>query len=247
MTITTGNVYCVYKHTCLINGKVYVGITARKPNVRWGCNGYGYRNNTHFSNAIKKYGWENFRHEILYNELTCEEAKQKEIELIALLKSNNREFGYNKSSGGDPGSGVHCTEERKAKIRAGRLGYKCSEETRRRISEANKRRSPEVIKKISRSRIGKPAWNKGITGEASSSYGVVFSEERRRHISEATTGKPKTGINREVIDTLTNTVYRTAKDAGNATGVSASCVYHQCQRQGKRAHRFKFLEKEMLQ
>lgn len=243
----TDGKYCVYKHTCLINGKVYVGITAQKPETRWGRNGYRYRNNAHFANAIKKYGWDSFKHEILFEQLTFEVAKQIEIALIALLKSNDREFGYNISSGGDPGNGVHCTEERKAKIRAGRLGYKCSEETRRRISEANKKRPPELVQKFAHSRIGEPPWNKGMVGEASHSYGVVFSEERRRHISEATTGKPKTGMNKEVIDTATNIVYRTAKDAADATGITKSCIAHQCQRQGKRSHRFRYLGEEMPQ
>ena len=238
------NTYCVYKHTCTENGKVYIGITSRKPEKRWGCNGYYYRNNAHFSNAIKKYGWDKFTHEILYKGLSLEEAKQIEIKLISLLKSNDREFGYNVSSGGDPGNGVHCTEERKAKIRAGRLGYKCSEETKRRISEANKKRSPEVIQKIADSRRGTPAWNKGIVGEASHSFGVVFSEERKRHISEATKGKHKTGTNKEVIDTRTNAVYRTAKNAADATGITASCIRHQCERQGKYSHRFKYLREE---
>lgn len=236
-----GNTYCVYKHTCLINGKVYIGITSRKPEKRWGYQGYNYRNNNHFCNAIKKYGWCNFSHDILCDGLSLEEAKQKEIELIAFFKSNSREFGYNISSGGDPGNGVHCTEERKAKIRAGRLGYKCSEETKRRISEANKRRSPEAIQKFAISRSGKAPWNKGIVGEESHSYGVVFSEERKRHISEATKGKPKTGTNKEVLDTQTQTIYRTGVDAAKATGVSTSCVYHQCIRQGKYAHRFKYI------
>ena len=239
--------FCVYKHTCQINGKVYVGITSQKPETRWGCEGKNYWHNAYFTNAIQKYGWANFTHEILYEELDIDEAKQKEIELIALFKSNQHEFGYNLSSGGDPGSGTHCSEERKAKIRAGRLGYKCSEETRRKISEAIKRRSPEIIKKIADSKRGKPPWNKGITGEASYSYGVVFSEERRRHISEATRGKPKTGLNKEVLDTQTGIIYRTAKDAAKATGLTAPCIQHQCVRQGKYSHRFKYNEKEKKQ
>lgn len=239
----TSGTYCVYKHTCLANNKVYVGITARKPETRWGSDGRGYRNNAYFTNAIKKYGWDNFKHEILFEKLTLEEAKQKETELIALLKSNVREYGYNISSGGDPGNGVHCTEQRKAKIRAGRLGYKCSEETRKKISEANKKRSPELKRRFACFRIGQPAWNKGVTGKASHSYGVVFSEERKRRISEATTGKPKAGQNKEVLDTLTNIVYRTARDAGIATGLSESCIYHQCTRQGKRAHRFRYFKR----
>lgn len=237
--------YCVYKHTCKANGKVYIGATSQRPESRWGSRGQNYRHNAYFSNDIEKYGWNNFEHEVLYTELTADDANLIEIQLIELFQSNNQAFGYNKSSGGAPGNGVCFTEERKAKIRARRLGYKCSEETRRKISEANKRRSPEVRKKLSASRVGKPPWNKGITGESSHAYGVTFSEERRRHISEATRGKLKTGLNKEVIDTLTNVVYRTAKEAAQATGLSGSCIQHQCERQGKRSHRFKYKEEEV--
>lgn len=239
--------YCVYKHTCLQNGKVYIGTTSQNPETRWGRNGNRYYHNDYFSSAIAEYGWENFAHEIICEGLTLEEAQRKEIELISLFKSNEREFGYNLSSGGAPGSGTHCSEEKKEKIRAGRLGYKCSDETRKKISEANRRRSPDVIMKIAESRRGKPSWNKGITGEASHSYGVVFSEERRLHISETTKGKPKTGTNKEVLDTQTGVVYRTAKDASEATGLTISCIRNQCTRQGRNSRRFKYNEKEKVQ
>ena len=238
--------FCVYKHTCSKNGKVYIGITSQKPEARWGCEGKGYHKNAYFTNAISKYGWSNFDHEILYNGLTLKEAQQKEIELISLYKSNKREFGYNLSSGGDPGNGTHCSEERKAKIRAGRLGYKCSEETRRKISEANKRRSPELIRKIAESNRGRTPWNKGMAGESSHSHGIAFSEERRLRISEATKGKPKAGLNKEVLDTQTGLVYRTANDAAQATGLTVSCIRHQCVRKGKYSHRFKYNEKEKV-
>lgn len=46
----------VYKHTNIINGKIYVGITCRNPKIRW-ANGKGYGSNIFFSRAIKKYGW----------------------------------------------------------------------------------------------------------------------------------------------------------------------------------------------
>lgn len=230
--------YCVYKHTCVINGKVYVGITKRHPQTRW-AGGSGYRNNEHFYSAIKKYGWQNFEHEVLRVGLSKEEAQRMEIDLIAKYRSNDRNFGYNKSCGGDPGKGVPCTEHRKAGIRAGRLGYKCSEETKRKISEANKRRSPETIAKIAQARRGKHPWNYGLKGVDNPCYGQKRSPETREKISKATRGKPKTGTNKEVIDTETGIIYRTSLEAANAAGVSAGCVYHQCTR-GKRAHRFIF-------
>lgn len=60
--------FSVYKHTSPV-GKVYIGITSKAPKERWQ-NGRGYWNNKHFYRAIKKYGWNNFEHEILYEGLT---------------------------------------------------------------------------------------------------------------------------------------------------------------------------------
>lgn len=90
------NNYTVYKHT-FPNGKVYIGITCQKVYKRWGNK---YANAPFMKNAIQKYGWENVKHEILFENLTQEEAEQKEIELIAQYKSNQREFGYNIANGG---------------------------------------------------------------------------------------------------------------------------------------------------
>ena len=92
--------YKVYKHT-FPNNKVYIGITGRKTiEMRWGRNGSRYHGQTYIVNAIQKYGWDNIKHEILFDNLTKEEAEQKEIELIAFYKSNQRECGYNIELGG---------------------------------------------------------------------------------------------------------------------------------------------------
>ena len=92
---------CVYCHTNKINGKRYIGITQNKPNRRWQ-NGYGYKDrNSHFYNAIKKYGWENFEHIILEENLTRKEASEKEKYYIRLYNTNNENYGYNITSGGD--------------------------------------------------------------------------------------------------------------------------------------------------
>ena len=72
--------YTVYKHTSP-NNKVYIGITSRKPEYRWN-SGKGYINNKYFTTAINKYGWNEFEHSILYENLSKEEAETKEIELI---------------------------------------------------------------------------------------------------------------------------------------------------------------------
>lgn len=116
-SVSPDKIYYVYKHTSP-TGKVYIGITRRQPSLRWQ-NGLGYKNNIHFFNAIMKYGWDNFKHEILYSNLTKEEAEQLEIQLIAEYDSTNPNKGYNIAHGGlgsDGFLGHHHTEEAKQKI-----------------------------------------------------------------------------------------------------------------------------------
>ena len=95
--------YCVYMHRNKINDKKYIGITCRKPEHRWGKDGHSYKGQV-FKKAIEKYGWNNLDHVILFNELSAEDAYKKEQELIKLYKSNQKEFGYNLSAGGEHGS-----------------------------------------------------------------------------------------------------------------------------------------------
>lgn len=66
-----------------------------------------------------KYGWCNIKHEILYTNLTKDEADNIEKELIKLFRSNEKDYGYNIESGGTKGKII-------------------AQETRKKISEANK-------------------------------------------------------------------------------------------------------------
>ena len=73
--------YFLYKHTSP-NGKVYIGITCcKEAELRW-YYGFGYRQNVAFYADIEKFGWDNIKHEILFKDLTPEEARKKEITLI---------------------------------------------------------------------------------------------------------------------------------------------------------------------
>ena len=91
--------YVVYVHINKINGKKYVGITKEKPERRWGKNGCRYKTGV-FSKAIAKYGWDNFEHKILFENLSQIEAQKKEIDLIKELRSFANEYGYNSTKGG---------------------------------------------------------------------------------------------------------------------------------------------------
>lgn len=92
-------VFSVYVHKNKINNKVYVGITSTDVEKRWE-NGNGYRKQ-YIYNDIKKYGWDNFTHEVLFTNLSLEQAQAKEIELIKKFNSNDERYGYNKTIGGD--------------------------------------------------------------------------------------------------------------------------------------------------
>lgn len=152
--------YTVYQHKNKINGKVYIGITSQKLEQRWGSQGCNYKSSPHFYSAIQKYGWDNFEHNILFTDLTKEQACLKEQELIKEYNSMNREFGYNSTSGGDiftmneetkqkisqamtgnqNGLGHPCSEEKKEKISNAQKGRKFTEEHKQKLSEAAKNR-----------------------------------------------------------------------------------------------------------
>ena len=91
--------YCIYLHRNKINGKVYIGQTCQKPEKRWNY-GHGYKNCPRFYSAIVSYGWNNFEHIILENNLTSDEANEKEQYYIKKYNSQNPDLGYNLTEGG---------------------------------------------------------------------------------------------------------------------------------------------------
>ena len=92
----SGNIYCLYRHTSP-SGKAYIGIT----------NDYTRRCDEHqradgsspkFHRAIRKYGWDNFTHEILATGMT--ESEAGELEVACITKWNTWHGGYNSHPGG---------------------------------------------------------------------------------------------------------------------------------------------------
>lgn len=155
------NKYFVYKHTTP-SGKVYIGITCQRLSQRW-ANGKGYKGQRLFANSIKKHGWDNIRHEILFEGLTKEKAEQYEIELIAKYKAAG--ISLNSAMGGGLVRGWHQTDETKSLISTlytgegnPQFGTHHSEEHKQKISVALKGRSrPQSVRdKISAGNKGKP-------------------------------------------------------------------------------------------
>ena len=139
--------YVVYMHTSPSN-KRYIGLTSIKPEYRWN-GGYGYHDNCYFTRAINKYGWDNFKHEIVASDLTREEAEHMEIELIIKYNTTDKNYGYNIELGG--GFCGHHSEETKEKIRKSTEGVKNhfygkhhNDEAKNAISEKAKERFKNI-------------------------------------------------------------------------------------------------------
>lgn len=201
--------YCVYCHTNKINGKKYIGITSQKPEYRWK-NGEGYRNNIYFYRAIKKDGWHNFTHEILYANLKKEDAEKLEIRLIEEYQTRFNQKGYNIESGGNVKKDIPL--ETRKRISEKKKGFKHSDETKKKISQSKKgkesplrgkKMSKEAIRINSISHIGQKVWNKGRP----------WTDEE----------KAKCG-GKAVMCVELNKIYRTAHEAGKDLNLDFSSI-----------------------
>lgn len=154
--------YCVYKHTAP-NGKVYIGQTQNTAMERW-ANGKGYTCHKHgwFWKAIEKYGWDNIKHEILYDNLTKEAADYYEQFFIAMYQSADRRYGYNCQSGGS-------------------RNYTYSEESKKKISDGLKKHyaiygnpSAKKARESLLKRIGRPVVQYDLHGNRIAEYKSAY-------------------------------------------------------------------------
>lgn len=164
--------FMVYKITCLINNKIYIGYTKRTLEKRFRSHiDASKKKKTKLYYAFKKYGIENFIIEELFKCYDKDEATNKEMELIS--EYNTMVGGYNMTVGGEGGpttNGKPLTEEHKKNISKGQLGKVVSEETRKKISNILKQKykeNPEMGKNLSEKLKGR-----------------VFTEEHKNKISE---------------------------------------------------------------
>jgi group I intron endonuclease len=153
-------------HENTVNGKRYIGITSQEPEKRW-LNGYGYSGYLRFGRAIKKYGWDAFKHIILYENLSEEQAKDFEVALINEFQTQDENLGYNMTRGGEGVAGFHHTDESRKKMSEAKRGANhpnygrhLSESTREKISQAQigkprkrgYKQSPEAVERAARAK-----------------------------------------------------------------------------------------------
>lgn len=189
--------FIVYRHISP-SGKVYIGITSNTPSVRWGKNGNQYKDSKRFYNAIKKYGWDNFKHEILLENQPEKAAKYTEKYLIRWYKIHR--ISYNITDGGEgtlgfshpisekcrealkiANTGRKLTQEQKENLRRINTGKKASPETieKLRLSHLGHKDSEETKRKKSLSRKGKKLSKESIEKLKKTKIGHTVSEEVR--------------------------------------------------------------------
>lgn len=119
------SIYCIYRVTNTLNGKTYIGYH-RLRNESLEADGY-WGSGLVLRAAYKKYGKQNFKREILEKFNSHKEASEAEIRYIQIERENGHSE-YNLDDGGTGGDLSKFKDHSKP----------CSEETRKKISEASK-------------------------------------------------------------------------------------------------------------
>ncbi len=142
----------IYKIQNNVDSKIYIGLTSNSIKKRIGehlsCN-------YPVGKSLRKYGVEAFTVSVIDSADTIDDIYEKEKYWIAFHNSKNPN-GYNLTDGGD-----------------GKLGYKPSEETRRKWSDIRKGRLP---------------WNAGLTKEMDGRLCRTMTEEHKDKIRQALLG-----------------------------------------------------------
>lgn len=201
------SLWSVYIHTNKTNGKRYIGITSQNPEKRW-LGGHGYDRRLKFGRAIEKYGWDGFEHEVVYNGISEEDAKDIERALISRFSTQDDRYGYNMTSGGDGVCGLKHTDTSRRKMSICKSGSN----------------HPNYNKHHSKSTCNKIAAR--LTGNQNA-VGAVRSKETRQRMSTSKKKPVAMYFNGALI-----AIFGSAIDAQEETKISRKNISSCCQ--GKR-------------
>lgn len=203
----------IYKHTSP-SGKVYIGITKQTINQRWR-NGKGYKDSSYFYKAIIKYGFDAFEHQIIQTTDTLEKAQILEKMWISFYKKKNGV--YNLTEGGE-----------------GNAGYVMSEETKLKISKANKGKSSwikgkkgcikwteESKQKARISHKGQKPWNTGKNGYHINHHMSELQKDNLRKVNS------KPVLQYDINGSFINE-WESSKKAQEFLGIHRSCIGKVC-------------------
>lgn len=235
-----------YKITNLINGKFYYGIRSTDRDI---INDFYLGSGIRITDAIKKYGKENFIKEIIADYPTRKEASDHE-RLAVTMDLVLDENCYNLRCGGLNGN--HISQEQRDNLRLKNLGKKASEETLQKMREVHKNitaetrqkmskakkgtnRPPEVRQKISESNLKLKRKHTQETKEriSSSKRGKKHTDETKEKMSLAKKNKPRSESVRERMREnhfrskkciINGIIYKSQADAGRHLNIEPSTV-----------------------
>ena len=130
----------IYRVTHISTGRSYIGVTNRRnPKMRWTEHARAASNGAtgKLARAIKKYGPDAFRFEVLYEAVDRLEACMVERGLIAQYGTLGKR-GFNLSGGGEGSAGVVRGQSTRELLRQAHLGKRWSDESKAKASAAKK-------------------------------------------------------------------------------------------------------------
>jgi group I intron endonuclease len=155
-------VYCL----TFPNGKRYVGVGCSKGGIHQRWKKYKYltcKSQPKIYNALKKYGPENVKFEVILETDDVDNALRSEMYLIDVWNLQDIRYGYNINDGGRGNNGYKHSKERIEKIRNSLLGRKWTEEQRIKYKNSvqippmtGKKHSDDTKELMSKQRKGVP-------------------------------------------------------------------------------------------
>jgi len=184
---------CVYVLTSP-SGKFYVGMTQRDEVWRF----YAHKNlktARPLSHAVQKYGWENFKREIVFRSSDKNELVAKEIELIAAYNCMVP-HGYNCTAGGEGITRMKRPPHVVEALRKANTGKKASDKTRAKLRAAHiktgprnsftgRKHTPESLAKMSAAKLGQGHTDETRAKMSRSRMGRSVSDETRAKLKRA--------------------------------------------------------------
>lgn len=171
--------YCIYKHTCVVTNKSYIGQTCdfnrrvkEHLSPTSGC--------TAFSRSIKKHGWDNFTTEILACGLSVNEANDVEAKMIVEYNTLSPN-GYNLTAGGNNGK---LSEETKRRISVANRGKCKTEEHKQKLRKPKPPRSDAQRQRAREKQLGKHHTDQAKLKVATARRGVGKSDDTKRKMSK---------------------------------------------------------------
>ena len=221
----------IYKTTNLINGKIYIGQdTKNNPNY------LGSGKILKF--ALKKYGIENFKKEILEECLTLDELNELEKYWINKFNSTDDNIGYNLSFGGQSGwmLGVKHSDEtklnyslnRKGKLlgeKNGMFGKHHTEESKKKMGKPKDGEKNGMFGKNHTEESKKKLHDK-MLGNKNPFYGKKHSEETKNKLSDIAKKRISSPTSKKVL--VGDDIFNSATEAAKYFNISIGTASYRC-------------------